>query len=82
MAEKKREVQIAPAAVDNMHAARPSDDELNAIEVALKDLALDPELGYKVAFAQPPLYRLDAGRFHIHYNFSPTVLSVFYIGVY
>jgi hypothetical protein len=39
-------------------------------------------LGYEIPFQHPTMYRIDAGRFHIHYRFDDQYLKIGFIGVY
>jgi mRNA-degrading endonuclease RelE of RelBE toxin-antitoxin system len=82
MSRPRREVTIAPAAFEQMLRAKPTDDERDAIRNVLHDLGGDPLLGYKVPFLHPPLYRIDTGRFRIHYRFDEHEVRVEFVGVY
>lgn len=78
----KREVVVAPVAFQRMVEAYPSDEERAAIRNLLTDLATKPLTGYKIAFLEPPTYRIDAGRFRIHYRFDSHEVQIGFIGVY
>ncbi len=79
---KRREVIVAPIAVRNMHSSSPNDEELEAIKNVLAALATNPNLGYKIAFHNPELYRVDVGKFRIHYSVDDRQIGVSFIGVY
>jgi mRNA-degrading endonuclease RelE of RelBE toxin-antitoxin system len=82
MADKAREVVIAPIAIRRMNASEPSEEERQAIKNALTELSKNPNLGYKIMFIQPALYRYDVGRFRIHYSQDNNVIGVSFIGTY
>jgi len=65
-----------------MSKARVSPEERLAISNLLKDLCGNPKLGYEIRFLSPNTYRVDAGRFRIHYRFDDEYVKVGYIGVY
>lgn len=82
MSPERREVVIAPKAVEVMRSFKPSPEEFKALKATLTDLGGRPLLGYKILFLIPELYRLDVGRFRIHYAISPDRIEVSFIGVY
>lgn len=82
MTEGRREVILAPAALQRMMKDNPSDEELEAVKNVLKDLGANPLLGYEVPFLRSKTYRFDAGRFHLHYKFDDGQVLVGFIGVY
>jgi mRNA-degrading endonuclease RelE of RelBE toxin-antitoxin system len=82
MSPKRREVLIAPKAVETMRSFKPSDEEFEALKRTLTDLGGRPTLGFKIPFINPALYRLDVGRFRVHYAISVDRIDVSYIGVY
>ena len=82
MSPRRREVVIAPKAVENMLSCQPTPDESRALKAMLTDLGSDPKLGYKIAFLNPELYRADVGRFRIHYSLHADRVAVSFIGVY
>lgn len=82
MGTRRRELKVAPKAVENLAKFHPSDDELRALFNCLQDLAGNPRLGYRVAFSNLELYRVDSGRFRVHYRFDETKVEVGYIGAY
>lgn len=82
MSAKRREVIVAPVAVRRMHECRPTEDELEAIKNVLASLRTDPGVGYKIAFHNPELFRVDVGRFRVHYSVGDDQIGVSFIGVY
>jgi len=82
MSRVLREIVIDPVAFQRMIGAKPTDEERNAIRNILTDLTDDPQLGYEIPFLKPRTYRVDAGRFRIHYSFDDHALHVGFIGVY
>ena len=48
----------------------------------LAELSTDISRGYRIAFVNPPTYRIDMGRFRIHFRFDDRKLEVAFIGVY
>lgn len=82
MKSPRRELIVARSAVERMTLDRATDDERLAILNVLRDLCTDPLLGYEIRFVYPTTYRIDAGRFHIHYRFDSHLLKVGFIGVY
>lgn len=82
MSRVRREIVIDPVALQQMIGAKPTDDERHAIRNILTDLAADPHLGYEIPFLKPQAYRIDAGRFRIHYRFDQREVKVGFIGVY
>lgn len=90
-----REIRIAPSALNEMEKFAPTDNERSAIFavlLALKEQKKIPPLGraaktdlvtgYKIAFQHPDTYRIDVGRFRIHYRIEDDTIQVGYIGVY
>jgi len=75
-------VLIAPKALEGMEAADPTDTERDAIRNVLAELSTDISRGYRIAFVNPPTYRIDVGRFRIHFRFDDRKLEVAFIGVY
>lgn len=82
MSTPAREVVVAPVALERMISDKPSAEEREAIRNILTDLASKPLLGYEIAFLTPLTYRVDAGRFRIHYRFDDREVRVGFIGVY
>ncbi len=82
MAATRREIIIAPKALEMMEAAAPSDAERGAILQVLRELATDISPAYRILFVYPPTFRLDVGRFRIHFRFDEKQVQVEFIGVY
>jgi hypothetical protein len=82
MAATRREVINDPKALEMMQASRPSDAEREALLQVLQELATDVSRGYRILFLQPPTYRIDVGRFRIHFRFDDKQVQVEFIGVY
>jgi len=82
MASTRREVVIDPGALEMMQAARPSDKEREALIHVLHELATDVPRAYRILFLHPPAYRIDVGRFRIHFRFDDKQAQVEFIGVY
>ena len=82
MAATRREVIIDPEALEMMQASRPSDAEREALLQVLHELATDVSRAYRILFLQPPTYRIDVGRFRIHFRFDEKQVQVEFIGVY
>ena len=82
MAATRREIIIAPKALEMMEAARPSDAEREALLQVLRELATDVSRAYRILFVYPPTYRIDVGRFRIHFRFDDKQVQVEFIGVY
>jgi hypothetical protein len=78
----RREVIIAPKAMEMMEAARPSDAEREALLQILIELSTDPSRAYRILFVNPPMYRIDAGRFRIHFRLTEKQVQVEFIGIY
>jgi hypothetical protein len=78
----RREVIIAPNAMEMMEAARPSDAEREALLQILIELSTDPPRAYRILFVNPPMYRIDAGRFRIHFRLTEKQVQVEFIGIY
>jgi mRNA-degrading endonuclease RelE of RelBE toxin-antitoxin system len=78
----RREVSIAPKALEEMEAAHPSDAEREALLQILTELSTDPSRAYRVLFVNPPMYRIDAGRFRIHFRLTEKQVQVEFIGIY
>jgi hypothetical protein len=82
MTGKCREIIIAPKAWEMMEAARPSEAERAALREVLVELRTDLSRAYRIPFLQPPTYRLDVGRFRIHFRLDDARVRVEFIGVY
>jgi hypothetical protein len=82
MSPTQRELTVAPSAVEAMSKAQVTPEERLAISNLLNDLCGNPMLGYEIRFLHPTTYRIDAGRFHIHYRFDDQYLKIGFIGVY
>jgi mRNA-degrading endonuclease RelE of RelBE toxin-antitoxin system len=82
MAATRREIIIAPKALEMMERSHPSGAEREALLQVLRELATDVSRGYRILFVQPPTYRLDVGRFRIHFRLDDTHVRVGFIGVY
>jgi hypothetical protein len=82
MARARREVLIAPKALEGMEAAKPTEAERDAIRAVLAELGTDTSRSYKIAFVTPPTYRIDVGRFRIHFRCDDHSVEVGFIGVY
>jgi mRNA-degrading endonuclease RelE of RelBE toxin-antitoxin system len=82
MAATRREIIIAPRAFATMEAARPSEAEREALREVLAELSTDLARAYRIPFENPPSYRIDVGRFRIHFRLDDTHLRVGFIGVY
>jgi hypothetical protein len=39
-------------------------------------------MGFRIPFMEPPTFRIEVGRFRIHYGFDDEFIQVAYIGVY
>jgi mRNA-degrading endonuclease RelE of RelBE toxin-antitoxin system len=76
MPAKRREVKVAPKAVERLRKLGPSDDELEALFNVLRELGSNPRLGYPVAFSNPRIHRVDIGRFSAHYQFDEKRVEV------
>jgi mRNA-degrading endonuclease RelE of RelBE toxin-antitoxin system len=81
MSPKRREVVVPPKVVEHLQSFKPSPEEFDAVKAMLTDLGGDPNLGYKIAFLRD-LYRVDVGRFRVHYSITPDHIGVSFIGVY
>jgi len=93
---KIREVTIAPHALTIMESFTPTEQEKAAIRNVIEQLGREdippkpsptkqrsgPWQGYRIAFLEPPTYRIDVGRFNVQYRFDDTHVDVGYIGVY
>lgn len=93
---RTREVILAPRALRTMEEFSPTEEEREAIRQVLTALGgrgarrsllpgqpqSGPGLGYRIAFLEPPTYRVDAGRFSIQYRFDDEHIYVGFIGVY
>jgi mRNA-degrading endonuclease RelE of RelBE toxin-antitoxin system len=82
MAATRREIIIAPRAFATMEAARPSEAERQALVQVLRELGTDLSRAYRVPFENPPSYRIDVGRFRIHFRLDDKHVRVGFIGVY
>ena len=82
MSKARREVLIAPKALEGMEAANPTGAEREAIRTVLAELSTDISRGYRIAFVNPLTYRIDVGRFRIHFRFNDRKVEVAFIGVY
>ena len=82
MAATRREVIIDPEALEMMQASRPSDAEREALLQVLHELATDVSRAYRILFLQPPTYRIDVGRFRIHFRVTEQQVQVGFIGIY
>ena len=82
MAATRRQVIIDPGALEMMQASRPSDAEREALLQVLHELATDVSRAYRILFLQPPTYRIDVGRFRIHFRLDENHVRVGFIGVY
>lgn len=82
MTSSRREAIIAPRALQRMVADKPSDEERDAHHNLLANLAADPLPGFEMAFFTPLTYRIDAGRFRVHYSFDSDYVWVDFIGAY
>ena len=78
----RREIIIAPRALEMMEAAHPSGAEREALLRVLRELATDVSRGYRILFVHPPTYRLDVGRFRIHFRVTEQQVQVEFIGIY
>jgi len=79
---QRREVILAPKALEMLEAAHPSDQERDAIRHVLSDLGKSLVHSYRIAFMEPPTYRIDVGRFRIHFRYDEHCVQVGFIGVY
>ena len=82
MAATRREIIIAPRALEVMQATHPSEAEREAILQVLRELATDVSRAYRILFVYPPTYRIDVGRFRIHFRFDDKRMRTEFIGVY
>ena len=82
MTKARREVLIAPKALEEMGTAHPTNAEREAIRTVLGELSTDVSRSYRIAFVNPPIYRIDVGRFRIHFRFDGRKVEVAFIGVY
>jgi hypothetical protein len=82
MATTHREVVIDPEALETMQAANPSEAEREALLGVLRELATDTSRAYRIVFLTPPTYRIDVGRFRIHFRYDEKQVQVGFIGVY
>jgi hypothetical protein len=70
---------VPPSMITRIAELGPSDSELDAITVALRELAKDPQLGYRVPFqvaGKRERRRFDVGRFGLIYEFDAKVLGL------
>ena len=82
MAVTRKEIIIAPRALATMEAAHPSGAEREAVLQVLRELATDVSRAYRILFIQPPTYRMDVGRFRIHFRVTEQQVQVEFIGIY
>jgi len=82
MAATRKEIIIAPRALEMMEAARPSEAEREALREVLAELSTDLSRSYRIPFLNPPSYRIDVGRFRIHFRLDGTHVRVGFIRVY
>ncbi|HUI82619.1 MAG TPA: hypothetical protein VL240_00250 [Candidatus Binatia bacterium] len=82
MAATRREIIIAPRALEMMEAAHPSDAEREALLHVLRELATDVSRAYRILFVYPPTWRIDVGRLRIHFRLTEQQVQVEFIGVY
>ena len=73
---------IAPKALETMEGAHPTDAEREAVRNVLAELSTDISRAYRIAFLNPPLYRIDVGRFRIHFRLDDRHVEFGFIGVY
>lgn len=78
--EGMREVVLAPSALEEMNSFHPEAEEKAAIKNVL-GLLRSGSPGYEIAFYLPRTFRVDVGRFRIHYSIGERA-EVSYIGVY
>ncbi len=82
MPATRREIIIDPKALEMMAAARPSEAEREALRQVLAELGTDLSRAYRIPFENPLSYRIDVGRFRIHFRFDDKQVRVGFIGVY
>ncbi|MGO9517992.1 MAG: hypothetical protein ACLPND_13180 [Candidatus Korobacteraceae bacterium] len=82
MAATRKEIIIAPKALEMMEAAHPTGAEREALLQVVRELATDVSRAYRILFVYPPTYRIDVGRFRIHFRLDDTHVRVGFIGVY
>jgi hypothetical protein len=83
MSARLREVEIAPEAIDRMVLDNSTEDEDAAIFDMIKELAAGRVTGYRIPFYTPETYRIDVGRFRIHYMFKDEkTIWIVFIGAY
>jgi hypothetical protein len=73
---------LVPKALEIMESAHPTDAEREAVRNVLAELSTDISRAYRIAFINPPLYRIDVGRFRIHFRLNDRQVEVGFIGVY
>lgn len=82
MTDNRREVVLAPKALQQMVENHPSDEESEAIRNVLTELASNQRMGFEISFLTPQTYRIDVGRFRVHYQFNAQQIQVGFIGIY
>lgn len=82
MAATRKEIIIDPNALKMMAAARPSEAEREALRQVLAELSTDLSRAYRIFFVDPPTYRIDVGRFRIHFRYDEKTVQIGFIGVY
>jgi len=65
-----------------MEAARPSEAEREALRQVLAELSSDLSRACRIPFENPPGYRIDVGRFRIHFRLHEQQVRVGFIGIY
>ncbi len=94
---ERRELILAPTALNEMERCLPTEAEREALIRTLTALTVRHKvseqaapvtatagvyMGYPIFSMIPVTYRLDAGRFRIHYRFDDHSVQVGFIGVY
>jgi mRNA-degrading endonuclease RelE of RelBE toxin-antitoxin system len=79
--ERTTEIALNAGVVDRMLQDSPTPHERAAIKAVLLELKTINS-GYKILFYEPETYRLDVGRFRIHYRLGDGEILVDFIGVY
>jgi len=83
MPTRLREVEIAPEALERMVLDNSTEAEDAAIFDMIKELKANRVSGYLIAFYTPETYRIDVGRFRIHYMFKDEkTIWIVFIGAY
>ena len=78
---KRRQVNIAPSAVQRIQDSCLTEEELGGLVEGLAELGRNPETGTRLT-ENPGFLVIEIGKYTVHYVFDDETVYVAWIGVY